>query len=258
MDDSIKDPEKAGAKSAEQSGRSLARRVAAVLLASTLGSILVLGPVFVALNRRALWVDYWAWSYADRASAEPGADLSEEDLDFYGKLAASAAERAEHEVRYPAPSEQYREIPYPMGDVPDGEGVCTDLVVRAYRGVGADLQRLIHEDMSEHFRSYPPLWLMASPDTNIDHRRVPNMMVFFHRHGETLPISDEPGDYGAGEVVAWELGPGITHIGIVSAGRDQVTGRPLMVHNIGAGPVIEDMLFDYKIIGRFRYRAGPG
>jgi uncharacterized protein YijF (DUF1287 family) len=145
----------------------------------------------------------------------------------------------------------YRRIPFPGGDVPIERGVCTDVLVRAYRHAGIDLQLLVHEDMTRSFESYPPLWGLTRPDPNIDHRRVPNLASFFRRHGRTLPVSREPEDYRAGDIVTWRLPSGTPHIGFVSDRlHDQ---RPLVIHNIGAGVRVEDVLFSYVITGHYRY-----
>lgn len=172
------------------------------------------------------------------------------------RLVTAAVARTHHVVRYdPA----YVRIPYPGGDVPPDTGVCTDEVIRAYRAVGIDLQKEVHEDMAAHFAEYPHKWIrhgaegLPATDTNIDHRRVPNLMVFFHRHGETLAISVNANDYGPGDLVALNLGGGITHIGIVVNQKSPDSNRYLMAHNIGRGPQMEDVLFSWKIIGHYRY-----
>ena len=140
-----------------------------------------------------------------------------------------------------------------MGDVKENIGVCTDLVIRSYRGLGIDLQELIHEDMKENFfLSYPKIWRLTKPDTSIDHRRVPNLMIFFNRHSYSLPITDSIKDYKTGNMVCWDLGDGLTHIGIISSKRSK-NNIPMIVHNIGSGPEISDILFKYKIIGHYRY-----
>ncbi|MEM1408514.1 MAG: DUF1287 domain-containing protein [Bacteroidota bacterium] len=145
----------------------------------------------------------------------------------------------------------YFSISYPNGDVPRGKGVCTDVVIRAYRKLGIDLQKEVHEDMSANFNTYPKIWGLTSTDKNIDHRRVPNLMKFFEQHDEILVKSRQAADYKPGDIVCWDLGRGITHIGILVK---QLRGtRPYVVHNIGAGQVIEDVLFNYKIIGHYRY-----
>ena len=147
----------------------------------------------------------------------------------------------------------YRSIDYPRGDVPDHIGVCTDLVVRAYRRLGIDLQKDLHEDMRRDFRAYPRIWGLARPDPNIDHRRVPNLKRFFERKGKVLPASDDPKDYAAGDLVTWVLPGNLPHIGIVIHRRSHDGERPLIVHNIGRGPEVEDALFRYPITGQYRY-----
>jgi uncharacterized protein len=169
---------------------------------------------------------------------------------------AAAVERTHHAVRYdPA----YVRIPYPGGDVPASTGVCTDEIIRAYRAVGIDLQKEVHEDMANHLAAYPRKWRRASragiptTDSNIDHRRVPNLMVFFSRRGQILSLSADARDYTPGDLVTWSLGSGITHIGIVVDQKSPQSGRYLIVHNIGEGPQMEDVLFNWKIIGHYRY-----
>lgn len=148
----------------------------------------------------------------------------------------------------------YRKLAYPGGDVPAERGVCTDVVVRAFRGAGIDLQLLVHEDMTRAFAAYPRAWGMRAPDRNIDHRRVPNLATFFARHGTALPVSRNAADYLPGEIVTWRLPSGLPHVGLVSARVDG--GRPLVIHNIGAGTVYEDVLFAFPITGRYRYPRG--
>ncbi len=175
--------------------------------------------------------------------------------EFLHRLVAAAAERTHHVVRY---NPAYVRIPYPGGDVPADAGVCTDEIIRAYRAVGTDLQKEVHEDMVQNFGAYPnkSRWLLSRPDPNIDHRRVPNLMVFFSRKGETLPISTRVADYSPGDLVTWDLGGGAPHIGIVVDQKSPSSGRYLIVHNIGAGPRMEDVLFNWKITGHYRY-FGP-
>ncbi len=146
---------------------------------------------------------------------------------------------------------EYRTMPYPGGDVPIETGVCTDVVIRAMRGLGLDLQKEVHEDMKKNFSRYPRKWGVGKTDRNIDHRRVPNLMTWFARKGWTLPASRKKEDYQPGDIVCWNLGGGITHIGIVSD-KKEPDGTPLIIHNIGAGTREENMLFDYEIIGRYR------
>ena len=173
--------------------------------------------------------------------------------EFLHTLSDAAIERTHHTVRYvPA----YVAIPYPGGDVPADTGVCTDEVIRSYRALGIDLQREVHEDMEQNFSAYPTKWLRRYPDTNIDHRRVPNLMVFFQRKGEILPITSRADGYSPGDIVTWDLGGGMTHIGIVVDRKGPFTRRYMIVHNIGQGPKLEDVLFDWKITGHYRY-YGP-
>lgn len=174
---------------------------------------------------------------------------------FLQKLVEAAIERTHHSVRY---DPSYVRIPYPNGDVPAETGVCTDEVIRAYRAVGVDLQKEVHEDMLHNFSAYPNQrrWLLTHTDTNIDHRRVPNLMAFFTRKGERLPISVRNEDYFAGDLVTWDLGGNVPHIGIVVNRKSARTGRYLVVHNIGRGPQMEDVLFNWKITGHYRY-FGP-
>lgn len=170
---------------------------------------------------------------------------------FYDKLSAAAIDLTKQQVTY---DPSYFRISYPNGDVPPGKGVCTDVIVRAYRKLGIDLQKEVHEDMKANFSRYPAKWGLSRPDRNIDHRRVPNLMTFFERHGEVKPISESPRDYEPGDIVCWNLGGAITHIGIVVNRKSADGKRPLIVHNIGAGQVMEDCLFDFKIIGHYRYK----
>lgn len=169
---------------------------------------------------------------------------------FSQRLVAAAKERLEHRVRYhPA----YVRIAYPGGDVPADTGVCTDEVIRAYRVLGIDLQKEVHEDMKRNFARYPKIWGLRRPDTNIDHRRVPNLQVFFSRKGTTLPITRNARDYAPGDLVTWDLGGGIPHIGMVVDVKSADGQRYKIVHNIGAGPQLEDVLFAWKITGHYRY-----
>lgn len=140
-----------------------------------------------------------------------------------------------------------------MGDVPSGTGVCTDVVIRAYRKLGIDLQELVHKDMKTNFRCYPVIFGLKKPDPNIDHRRVPNLMVFFKRYGESLPVLKRADLYKPGDIVCWNLYGGVQHIGIVVSKKSADGERYMVVHNIGAGQVVEDMLFRYRIIGHFTF-----
>ena len=173
-----------------------------------------------------------------------------EPTDFSKKLIQAAKERTNHIVRYDG---SYRKISYPNGDVPDNVGVCTDVVIRSYRKLGIDLQKDIHADMKENFNKYPKLWGLSKPDTNIDHRRVPNLRTLFKRKGILLPMTKDPNDYVAGDMVTWMLPGNLPHIGIVIGSSSGDGNKPLIVHNIGSGPVVEDILFDYQITGHYRY-----
>lgn len=151
-------------------------------------------------------------------------------------------------------TQDYFVIPYPNGDVPDETGACTDVVIRSLRSAGVDLQREVHEDMAANFAAYPKKWGLTKTDTNIDHRRVPNLQTFFTRQGKSLRISADAGNYKPGDIVSWDLnGKGMTHIGVVSNLWNESTKRFLIIHNIGAGTNAEDRLFNWKITGHFRY-----
>lgn len=197
-----------------------------------------------------------------RASSQPAASRTQGDAPrpssgspFLDKLVEAAIERTTHAVRYdPA----YVALPYPGGDVSAETGVCTDEVIRSYRAVGVDLQKEVHEDMARDFAAYPRTWGRKKPDANIDHRRVPNLMAFFGRQGAALPVTANARDYKPGDVVTWSLGGAMTHIGIVvNVPSSADESRLMIVHNIGAGPQMEDVLFSWKITGHYRY-SGPG
>jgi uncharacterized protein YijF (DUF1287 family) len=147
----------------------------------------------------------------------------------------------------------YVRIPYPGGDVPADRGVCSDVVVRAFRAVGVDLQKEVHEDMRANFRAYPKRWGLKRPDPNIDHRRVANLMTFFERKGKSLPVTSDPARYRPGDVVAWELDTGQLHIGIVTDLGVEGSPNRAVAHNIGSGAQVEDVLFSWRVIGHYRY-----
>ncbi|MEW6067037.1 MAG: DUF1287 domain-containing protein [Nitrospirota bacterium] len=192
------------------------------------------------------FIEQWLKSY-------PRQNLSITAQDsFYQKLSDAAIERSKHTVRYVP---DYVIISYPMGDVPSSTGVCTDEIIRAYRTLGIDLQVEVHEDMKKHFVQYPKIWGRLRPDSNIDHRRVPNLMTFFKRNGIALPITKKAEDYSPGDIVSWDLGGGLTHIGIVVNERGKEGKRFKIMHNIGNGPKLDDRLFAWKIIGHFRYNG---
>jgi uncharacterized protein len=168
---------------------------------------------------------------------------------FYQKLSTAAISLVDATVKYdPA----YTKLSYPNGDVLQSTGVCSDVVIRAYRKVGYDLQKLVHEDMKANFQLYPKKWGLKSTDKNIDHRRVPNLMKFFSRKGKSLPITNKSEDYRPGDIVCWSIG-NLTHIGIVVNEKNWFSNRYNVVHNAGWGQVSEDFLFDYTIIGHYRY-----
>ena len=170
--------------------------------------------------------------------------------DFFNKLSESAISLTNQKVVY---DPKYYVIKYPNGDVLADRGVCTDVIIRAYRKLGIDLQKEVHEDMKGNFSRYPKNWGLKTTDKNIDHRRVPNLMKFFERHNAKLSISDDADDYKPGDVVCWNLGGAITHIGIVVDKKSNDSKRNLIVHNIGGGQVLADCLFEYTIIGHYRY-----
>ena len=166
------------------------------------------------------------------------------------ELSDCALELINQKVTY---DPSYFSIGYPNGDVPQDKGVCTDVIIRAYRKMGVDLQKNVHEDMKVNFNSYPKIWGLKTTDKNIDHRRVPNLMNYFKRNNASKPISINAEDYLPGDIVCWSLGSAISHIGIVVNRKSNDEKRNLIVHNIGNGQVLQDCLFDYKIIGHYSY-----
>ena len=184
-----------------------------------------------------------------RATVDNLARKPASDNPNINKVVVSAIEQTQYTFNYDA---SYVKLDYPGGDVPRDRGVCADVIIRAFRSAGVDLQKEVHEDMAKHFGAYPDRWGARRPDTNIDHRRVPNLMTFFERLGKSVPITRRPADYLPGDVVAWELDNHLLHIGVVS---DAVAAEPqtyLVVHNIGAGAKIEDVVLSWKIIGHYR------
>lgn len=208
------------------------------------GLLVVVGSAFAALT-----------APARLALAQSNPRSEARGREFTQRLVAAAIERTHHVVRYdPA----YVRIPYPGGDVPADTGVCTDEIIRSYRSVGVDLQKEVHEDMAQNFDLYPRRWrwLNSHPDSNIDHRRVPNLMVFFARKGESLALSSRAEDYSPGDIVTWDLGGGVPHVGLLVDQKSAQSGRYMIVHNIGQGPRMEDVLFNWKVTGHYRY-FGP-
>jgi uncharacterized protein YijF (DUF1287 family) len=170
------------------------------------------------------------------------------------RIAGAAEDQVGVTVRYdPA----YRRLDYPGGDVPADRGVCTDVVIRALRQVGLDLQEAVHEDMRGHFAAYPPLWGLRSTDRNIDHRRVPNLETWFTRAGFAVPRTGPGSEFRPGDIVSWRLPNGLAHIGIVAERQTDPPGRHLVVHNIGAGAQVEDVLTAWTLIGHFRLESIP-
>lgn len=177
----------------------------------------------------------------------------EQHSGFGNRLAAAALMRTQVDISY---DDAYYNISFPMGDIPSDKGVCTDLVIRSYRALNADLQQLVHDDMQLNFRIYPQLWNLNQPDTNIDHRRVPNLQRFFSRHGKEIPIESDDAiaeNTSYGDVIVWRLPHGDTHIGIVVPGPGNRKHEKWVVHNIGSGPQWENKLTEYQIIGQYRY-----
>ena len=172
---------------------------------------------------------------------------------FEEKLSEAAISIIDPSIDYdPA----YFSIKYPNGDIPANKGVCTDVIIRTYRKLNIDLQKEVHEDMIANFSKYPNLkkWGMKKTDTNIDHRRVPNLEVFFERKGTKLPISEDSKDYKTGEIVTWMINNKLPHIGIVTNKKSEDGKRNLIVHNVGGGQVLEDCLFEYEIVGHYSYK----
>ncbi len=172
---------------------------------------------------------------------------------FGKKISDAALARTECSIVYDG---SYRKIGFPGGDVPPEIGVCSDVLIRSYRALGIDLQKDVNLDMKENFNKYPDIWGLKGPDTNIDHRRVLNLRVFFSRKGKEFPVTNDPDDYFPGDIVSWTLPSGLPHIGIVVDRKSYDGKRYLVVHNIGAGPESEDVLFRYKISGHYLYYGG--
>jgi hypothetical protein len=189
---------------------------------------------------------------AGRTWQETAASAPRYELSTVARKVIQAAKEQTEYTLYYDPS--YVVLAYPGGDVPRERGVCTDVLVRAFRqGAGIDLQQAVHEDMKRSFAAYPKKWGLRAPDPNIDHRRVPNLMTFFARQGKAVPVTRDPEDYRPGDIVAWDLGNRAVHIGLVSDVWSASTGRYQIVHNIGEGTRLEDRLFDWRIIGHYRY-----
>jgi uncharacterized protein YijF (DUF1287 family) len=169
---------------------------------------------------------------------------------FEEKLSNAAISIIDENVVY---TPNYVSLKYPNGDVPAKTGVCSDVVIRAYRKLGIDLQKEVHEDMKANFSKYPTKWGLKKTDTNIDHRRVPNLEVFFERKGKKLGVSNNPNDYKTGEIVTWMINGKLPHIGIVTH-KKSIDGNPIIVHNVGGGQVAEDCLFSWEIVGHYLFK----
>lgn len=216
--------------------------VATIVLGLTLAS----SPAW-AQRGRARFISEWLAHYPKTAAELP----APAEKEFLARVSKAALDLHSHSMSTYDPA--YVRIAYPGGDVPVDRGVCTDVVIRTFRKLGIDLQAAVHEDMVMDFSAYPDLWSRGKPDSNIDHRRVPNLMVYFARHGKVLPLSKNPDDYRPGDIVTWDLGGGLTHIGLVVDARNARGNRPMIVHHISfKGPTLEDFLFDYPVIGHFR------
>lgn len=183
---------------------------------------------------------------------ESKAQLQTANKPFATKLSDAAIAIIDPNVIY---DPSYFGIKYPNGDIPKNKGVCTDVIIRAYRKLGIDLQKKVHEDMKSHFYKYPNLkkWGMTKTDTNIDHRRVPNLEIFFERKGTKLTVSKNASEYKTGEIVTWLINNKLPHIGIVTNRKSKDGKRNLIVHNVGNGQVLEDCLFKYEIVGHYKY-----
>lgn len=177
-------------------------------------------------------------------------DVMTERNSFGSRLSMAAIAIVDPNIDY---DPTYFSITYPNGDVPKNKGVCTDVVIRAYRKLGIDLQKEVHDDMIGNFSKYPKKWGLKKTDTNIDHRRVPNLETFFTRNGTALEITENPNDYKTGELVTWMINGKLPHIGIVTNKKSSDGKRPMIVHNVGSGQVLEDCLFHWKIVGHFKY-----
>jgi len=210
-------------------------------LFSLLTLVLMMAATFVVLT---------ACNSAPRARAASPQAVAIEVAPGLRPVVESALEQTRVTVGYdPA----YVRLAYPGGDVPIQTGVCSDVIVRAFRKGGVDLQQAVHEDMASNFAAYPNRWGLTAPDTNIDHRRVANLMTYFKRMKKSLPITANAKDYLPGDLVAWDLGRGLLHIGIVANAHPPQSEKYYMIHNIGAGAQMEDVMFSWHIIGHYRY-----
>jgi len=199
------------------------------------------------MNRRAFWAAVPAVLSLGGLAGCARASVS---VDGKVALLLQGAHRQISKTLFYDPA--YTQLDYPDGDVPLEKGVCTDVVIRAYRTIGIDLQQRVHEDMAAHFALYPKTWGLKRPDSNIDHRRVPNLQVFLTRFGKSLPVSQNPEDYQPGDLIT-NLPGGRSHIAVVSEVRSTLTGRLMVIQNIGLGAQLNDDLLSYPMTGHFRY-----
>jgi uncharacterized protein YijF (DUF1287 family) len=185
-------------------------------------------------------------------TTKSNAQLQTANKTFANKLSDAAIAIIDPNIIY---DPSYFAIKYPNGDVPKNKGVCTDVIIRSYRKLGVDLQKEVHEDMKSHFSKYPNLkkWGMTKTDSNIDHRRVPNLEIFFERKGTKLAVSKNANEYKTGEIVTWLINNKLPHIGIITNRKSTDGKRNLIVHNVGNGQVLEDCLFSYTIVGHYKY-----
>lgn len=194
----------------------------------------------------------WCWVILAALLPTPPIAFAQESPQT--RLLQGAYDQIGKTVTYDA---SYQAIAFPGGDVPIDRGVCSDVIIRAYRKIGIDLQVLVNQDMQKDFSAYPHRWWgLSRIDPNIDHRRVANLVVFFTRHGQVLPISNEAQDYKPGDIVSWRVPDGRPHMGLISDWQEN--GRPLVVHNIGAGAQLEDILFTFSITGHYRFLQENG
>ena len=215
----------------------------------TIVTVLAIAAVVLACGEASLEHHFDPISNSGQIFERPAtADLQP---DAVRRLIENARHQLQVTTHY---TQDYRVIPYPNGDLPEDTGACTDVVIRAFRAAGVDLQKEVHEDMATNFSAYPQKWGLPGPDPNIDHRRVPNLQTFFAHRGRSLPVTSNGENYKPGDVVTWDLdGKGMTHTGIVSNDWDDKKKRYLIIHNIGGGVVEEDHLFSWKITGHYRY-----
>lgn len=231
-------------------GKSITEVESAMNL-NILTALLIQAPLLMRLSLLALLMTCVSSCWADLPdlAAASRARLPKGDSSLAVRLCHAALDRTGATVRYDG---AYVRIPYPGGDVPADTGVCTDVVIRSYRVLGLDLQKLVHEDMKRHFSAYPKIWGLPKPDTNIDHRRVPNLQVFFKRQGASLPVTQNSDDYLPGDFITCTVAGRLPHIAIVVPAPDGGM-TPWIVHNIGSGPKLENRLFEFPLTGHYRW-----